>query len=108
MRRVRALASFVAALACVVVLGCGGDSSGTTGNSQTDVPPSSCMSPCMVGAICTGPAEPACAGTWYCWSDTKWHCAPPDSGGVGGFPPDATPSDASPGEDASMSEASGG
>jgi hypothetical protein len=52
-----------------------------------------------------GPVESACNGTWYCWSDTNWHCAPPDSGGPGGFPdatagePDAS-QEASPATDA--------
>jgi len=95
---VRALIAGVVASACVIVVGCGDDSTGTTGNSQSDLPPGSCpATPCMVGAICMGPVESACDGTWYCWSDQKWHCAPPDGGGGGGFPPDATTSDVTPG-----------
>jgi hypothetical protein len=36
-----------------------------------------------------------CNGTWYCWSDSAWHCAPPDSGPPGG-PGDATVQDSTP------------
>ena len=69
----------------VVAAACGGDDSSNGGNSV--VPPSACVAPCTPGApICSGPVEPNCNGSWYCWSDSTWHCAPPDSGG----PADAT------------------
>ena len=98
MSSVRGLIAGVVASACLIVVACGDDSSGTTGNSQSDLPPGSCpATPCMVGTICMGPVESACDGTWYCWADQKWHCAPPDGGGGGGFPPDATTSDVTPG-----------
>ena len=94
MSAVRALIVGVVTWLGVIAVACGGDSSGTTGNSQSDLPPGACPSePCTVGTICRGPVESACNGTWYCWSDTKWHCAPPDAGGAGGFPPDATTGD---------------
>jgi hypothetical protein len=33
------------------------------------------------------PAEGNCNGTWYCWDDSMWHCAPPDASapGEGGY-----------------------
>ena len=66
-----------------VALACSGDdSSGNGGNSPTQ--PSSCASPCTPGALCYQPDPSSnCNGDWYCWSDTMWHCAPPDSGGPG-------------------------
>ena len=66
-----------------VALACSGDdSSGNGGNSPTQ--PSSCASPCTPGALCYQPDPSSnCNGDWYCWSDTTWHCAPPDSGGPG-------------------------
>lgn len=107
MHPVRALIAFLVASTFVVVA-CGGDSSGTAGNSQTDIPPSSCPAePCKVGTTCLGPAEPACDGTWYCWSDAKWHCAPPDGGGGGGYPPDATMDSVAP-ESSTSDVAAGG
>jgi hypothetical protein len=32
-------------------------------------------------------SEANCNGTWYCWDDSKWHCAPPDASapGQGGY-----------------------
>ncbi|HEY3820391.1 MAG TPA: hypothetical protein VGL81_24670 [Polyangiaceae bacterium] len=72
------LVLFVAAVA----LACGGDDSSNGGNSPTQ--PSSCGSPCTPGALCYQPdPSSSCNGDWYCWSDTMWHCAPPDSGGPG-------------------------
>lgn len=73
------LALFIA----VVALACGDDTSnGGSGNSPTQ--PSSCPSPCTPGALCYQPAPDLnCNGDWYCWDDSKWHCAPPDSGGPG-------------------------
>jgi hypothetical protein len=68
----------------IVVVACGGDDSSSGGNSV--VPPAQCTAPCTVGTTCFGPVEPSCNGTWYCWTDTAWHCGPMDSGG----PPDAT------------------
>lgn len=69
------------------VAACSGDDSSGGGNSQTPVPPSNCpATPCKTGAMCFGPAEAACNGTWYCWSDQAWHCAPQDSGAGGGAP----------------------
>ena len=86
--------AFMAALAA-----CDSSSPGG-GNTQTSVPPSGCPAePCTAGAVCFAPAEPSCGGTWYCWADTVWRCAPPDSGGGGG------PPDASPGDDASEAAA---
>jgi hypothetical protein len=84
---------FVAVGSLVAIAACGDDSTGT-GNSTT--PPSNCTLPCSpLGGICYGPVEPNCNGSWYCWDDTKWHCAPEDSGG----PPDATLFDTGPGDD---------
>ena len=73
---------FVAA----IVVSCGGDDTGGGGGSG-GTQPSACASPCTPGALCYQP-EPgtSCNGNWYCWDDSKWHCAPPDSGG----PSDAT------------------
>jgi hypothetical protein len=73
-------------LAIVMTLiaeGCGDDSTdGSSGNSGTQ--PSSCASPCTAGAQCYQPAPDSnCDGDWYCWNDSRWHCAPPESGGPG-------------------------
>ena len=69
------------------VLGaCGGDdSSGGGGGSSSGAEPSTCPpTPCTPGDICYEPAAGEnCNGTWYCWSDMKWRCQPPDSGGPG-------------------------
>jgi len=95
MRIVR-LAPLVAAglVASLVFAACGGDDS--NGGSNSTVPPASCVAPCgTVGDICYGPVEPNCNGSWYCWSDTKWHCEPTDSGG----PADATLFEGSSGDD---------
>ena len=73
-----------AALGLLVLVACGGDDNGGgSGNSGTA--PTSCPAmPCTVGAICYQPAPNAnCNGTWYCWSDQKWYCAPEESGGPG-------------------------
>ena len=72
------LAVFVAAVA----LACGGDDSSKNGSGG--VAPSACATPCTSGALCYQPVVGAlCDGDWYCWDDSKWHCAPPDSGGPG-------------------------
>jgi len=72
------LVLFVAAVA----LACGGDDNGNGGNSAQQ--PTSCASPCTPGALCYQPDPSSnCNGDWYCWSDSLWHCAPPDSGGPG-------------------------
>jgi hypothetical protein len=72
------LVLFVAAVA----LACGGDDNGGGSNSPT--PPSSCLSPCNPGDLCYQPDPSSnCNGDWYCWDDSMWHCAPPDSGGPG-------------------------
>lgn len=62
-----------------------GDDTGNGGSTQENPQPTSCpATPCTVGAICYQPAPNAnCNGTWYCWSDTTWHCAPEESGGPG-------------------------
>jgi hypothetical protein len=84
-----------ALVASLVAAACSGDDS-TGGGSNSAVPPSTCPAePCTVGALCYGPVEPSCNGSWYCWSDTKWHCAPQDSGG----PADATLYETSPEDD---------
>ncbi|MGD0525535.1 MAG: hypothetical protein ABSE49_10345 [Polyangiaceae bacterium] len=89
-----------------VAQACGGDDSGNGGNSPQQ--PSSCPSPCTPGALCYQPDPSSnCNGDWYCWSDSMWYCAPPDSGGPG----DATVmfDIALPGDDASDEEpATGG
>ena len=97
-----------ASVLLVLVAACNGDDS-SPGSTQSGVPPAACgPQPCTVGKICSLQAEPACDGTWYCWSDTNWHCAPPDSGGPGG-PPDASGSSPdAPAEAAPVADASGG
>ena len=85
MRAVRVIAPGFA-IAFAVLAACGGDdsSNGSSGGPQ----PSACPpTPCTVGAICYQPApNENCNGSWYCWTDTMWHCAPQDAGG----PSDAT------------------
>ena len=73
----------------VTILACSGDDN-SGGSSQSPVPPNGCPSePCKANTVCLQQPEPACNGTWYCWSsDQKWHCAPEDAGGPGGPPPD--------------------
>jgi hypothetical protein len=74
------------ALGLVVLVACGGDDNGG-GSGNSGVQPTNCPSPCTVGTVCYQPAPNAnCNGTWYCWSDQKWYCAPEESGG----PSDAT------------------
>jgi hypothetical protein len=93
---VRALPIVVFALVgSLVVVACSGDDS-NSGGSGSGPPPSNCTEPCSpVGSVCFGPVEPNCNGSWYCWSDTDWHCAPEEAGG----PPDATLFEANPGDD---------
>jgi hypothetical protein len=85
MSLVRALTAVpVAFFVAAVAFACGGDDSAnntSSGGSQ----PSSCPSPCTPGApICYQPDPSSlCNGDWYCWDDSMWHCAPPDSGGPG-------------------------
>jgi len=111
---------FLLAPLLVALLGAGlgvaacSDSSSSADDTQSPVPPANCTEPCAVGTTCFGPAEPACNGTWYCQSDQKWACSPPDAGGPGGFPDGSDesltgdgPYDASSGTDA-PAEASGG
>ena len=83
MRIVRSLAATTLILfVALIAEACGDDTDGSPGNSGTQ--PSSCPSPCMVGALCYQPAPDSnCNGDWYCWDDALWHCAPPDSGGPG-------------------------
>jgi hypothetical protein len=84
MRVVHVLAATTALLfVALVVEGCGDDSTGAnSGNNVTQ--PSSCPSPCTVGALCYQPAPSSnCDGDWYCWDDSRWHCAPQESGGPG-------------------------
>jgi hypothetical protein len=80
---VRSLAATTLVLfVALVAEACGDDTDGTSGNSGTQ--PSSCPSPCTVGALCYQPAPDSnCDGNWYCWDDSRWHCAPPESGGPG-------------------------
>jgi hypothetical protein len=80
---VRAIAILpVTLLGLVLAAACGDDSNGGSGNSPTQ--PASCGAPCMVGTMCYQPDPSSnCNGDWYCWSDSLWHCAPPDSGGPG-------------------------
>ena len=81
--RLLPLVHFALAVSLVGVA-CGGDDSD---NGTGVVPPSNCMDPCSgQPSPCFGPPEPNCNGSWYCWSDDKWHCAPEEAGG----PPDAT------------------
>jgi hypothetical protein len=103
---VRSIAAILAVSVLLVVSACNGDDS-SSGSSQSPIPPSQCTAPCTAGALCYGAAESACDGTWYCWSDTKWHCAPPDGGGPGGPPPDASGDDG-PVESATPVDATGG
>ena len=86
MRGVRLLSALpVAAVLAAVVVNCGDDTSNNSSSAGTQ--PSACPSPCTAGALCYQPApDTTCNGYWYCWDDSKWHCAPPDSGG----PSDAT------------------
>ncbi len=63
---------------------CNGDDSSSGGSTTSALPPSGCAEPCQPGAQCFQPAEGNCNGVWYCWSDTKWHCAPPDASSPGG------------------------
>jgi len=90
---VRSLAAFLSVSVLLVISACNGDDS-SSGSSQTPIPPASCTAPCTTGMLCYGPSQAACDGTWYCWSDTMWHCAPQDGGGPGGPPPDAGSDDA--------------
>jgi len=76
---------FVIALALLVglvVVACGGDDSGDGGSSNGGTPPA-CTEPCQPGDMCFQPAEGNCNGSWYCWDDAKWHCAPPDASSPG-------------------------
>ncbi len=89
----------------MLVVACGDDSNGGNGGTTQNPQPSTCpATPCTVGAICYQPAPNAnCNGTWYCWSDTTWHCAPEESGGPG----DATISfDTGSGDETEPEEAS--
>jgi hypothetical protein len=73
--------------ALAIVAACGGGDTGGSGSNST-VSPSACMTPCTPGSPpCVLAAEGDCNGDWYCWSDSTWHCAPPDasSPGEGGF-----------------------
>jgi len=85
MRGVRGFAALPIAVFVTVVLACGGDDSSNGNGSNSGTQPAACAAPCMPGALCYQPAPGSnCNGDWYCWSDSKWHCAPPDSGGPGG------------------------
>jgi hypothetical protein len=74
----------------VTILACSGDDSSNGSSSQSPLPPNGCPAePCKANTVCLQQPEPACNGTWYCWSnDQKWHCAPEDAGGPGGPPAD--------------------
>lgn len=63
---------------------CGDGSSGGNGSNSGPQPSTCPPTPCTPGAVCYEPAAGEnCNGTWYCWSDMKWRCQPPDSGGPG-------------------------
>ena len=83
MSLVRALMALpLAFFATVVALACGDDTG--NGGSGGGTQPSACVSPCTPGALCYQPDPSSlCNGDWYCWDDSTWHCAPPDSGGPG-------------------------
>jgi hypothetical protein len=87
-------------VATIAVVAC--SSGGSSGNGTEPTQPSACASPCTPGTLCYQPDPSSnCNGDWYCWSDTTWHCAPPDSGGPG----DATVNfDTGGGDDASEEE----
>jgi hypothetical protein len=94
----------------VTILACGGDDS-SSGSSQSPIPPNGCTAePCQVGTKCLQQPEPACNGTWYCWTDQKWYCQPQDAGGPGGPPPDGAFMEETGGSstDASVKDATGG
>ncbi len=103
----------VVVVALVILGACSNDSGSGGGSSDTMPPPSSCVTPCMPGSEpCLQPQEGNCSGTWYCWSDMAWHCAPPDASapGQGGYDASAiTPgddgSDDASGEGSSQGEA---
>jgi hypothetical protein len=80
------------------VASCGGDNNGGDHGSSSGSAPSACATPCTPGDLCYQPVTGGanCNGDWYCWSDAKWHCAPPDSGPPGGLA-DATLGDDSSG-----------
>jgi hypothetical protein len=84
MSLVRALTAVpVAFFVAAVAFACGGDDSANN-TSSGGSHPSSCASPCTPGALCYQPDPSSlCNGDWYCWDDSKWYCAPPDSGGPG-------------------------
>ncbi|MGH7295506.1 MAG: hypothetical protein ACRELB_11260 [Polyangiaceae bacterium] len=115
MRIVRTAAGGVG-VALVLLAACGGDDNGGgSGNSGTQ--PTSCPAPCTEGAVCYQPAPNAnCNGTWYCWSDVKWHCAPEEAGGPGGDAtvtfesgePEAGDDASSPGSDGGDAGSGGG
>ncbi|HEY6462277.1 MAG TPA: hypothetical protein VIY73_19050 [Polyangiaceae bacterium] len=86
MQAARALrATFVVLAVFLGTIAACGDDTGNGGSTQENPQPTSCPpTPCTVGALCYQPAPNAnCNGTWYCWSDTTWHCAPEESGGPG-------------------------
>jgi hypothetical protein len=111
MSRVRLAALLLVGIG-LAVAACTGDDTSNPSPPASGVPPSGCATPCQSGAICYQPAENGCGGTWYCWSDTTWHCAPPDAsspGGDGGpivFPDAGGGQDATTGADAGGSDAS--
>jgi hypothetical protein len=104
---VRSIAATLAVSVILVVSACNGDDSSSS-SSQSGILPASCTEPCTVGKLCYASVSSTCDGTYYCWSDAKWHCAPPDGGGPGGPPPDASSGDDGPTESATPSDATGG
>lgn len=88
MRSLAAPFAFGIALVLSAVCACNGDDSSSPSGQDGAAPPV-CAGPCKPGAMCYAQMTNACNGTYYCWSDSQWHCAPPDSGGPGGMPPDS-------------------
>jgi hypothetical protein len=79
-----ALALASALVVASQIAACNGDDSSNGGSTTSGVPPSACAEPCQPGAQCFQPTEGNCNGVWYCWTDTKWRCAPPDASSPGG------------------------
>lgn len=88
----RSLAALLAVSVTLAFSACNGDDSSSSSQQDGAAPPV-CSGPCTPGQMCYAQMTNVCNGTYYCWSDTAWHCAPPDAGGPGGPPPDGGESD---------------